>query len=745
MFKQRLLFFLYGFLCSTLMFAGEFVLKSSYPAEGQKISTLSRIDLVFDLSSFCTTEEEEAVVGIKGAFVTGSAKRIINIYKGTESEGSLLGSYPNKITKFTYTSGVSSASYDLGTTYELEDGQLYTIVVAAKIYQATVDGSTTLGSNEKFSITFYGGEEETPEKSIVFDSSFPTNGSEVNSIGVITLNFSDEIDVAMGAEVSLYNGSEFVKSAAITASSSDSKAAEVDFGDVSCSANSTYKVVVPQEAILLKGTETALSLPVTLTFTGYELFGYKSVSPASGSVLSSIGKVSLTPDFPDGRTLIVYAGDSAYYKPTYLYKGYKSADDMGELVGTYYTDAQTSSIKVNLKNTQLAAGETYALVLPQGTVPYPIDNGSGKLIAGYYSAADTILYIGANTAISWSLSEGDQLSKLGLVSFMTGGAATVNEGAKMVLYCGTDSVAEAEIKLSGSLCYADFGNLTLEQGASYSLVIPDGAIENMPKTTLNFTGVPKVAEYVNVTYKAAGTTVAAENVLKGSRLTFGMAAVDTLRIDSLMLNGAKVELVNNAYTIDSLAQDIELDAALTYIPTPEPAAPVYNVSYAVKASVTADGETTTTDVSSTTATVEQGKDYTFSVTTPDDNWTVDSVVVGTTPWTLADEYTVTIEGDTTITAYYSYAGEVAYVDGSSTGVFNINGKAIEIGINSGKIVVDGTSAGDIILLYAMNGAKMGQWTAQNIRESISVASGQYIVVVKHGSDKVAAKVSVNAY
>jgi len=754
---KRIFIFLLSTLCSILSLSAstEITIKESYPSQGAKISSLSSLYFEIDFSKvyedFNLSPEEV------GLTVTGhKRKKNIKLYEGDANTGTLLETV---YTNHRGILGVNDETFNLSKTYSLEDGtlkegQLYTILISANLFYAGTEESEYDTEFSETTITFYGGASKT-EETLNFSNSIPTTGSEIKKLGVLKLYFDSEIDVATEASASLYNKTTLIKSAPISVSNENAKVATMEFGDVVLNAPNEYKVIIPKEAILLKGSETTLQQSISLSFTGgtYELFGYKSISPASGSVCSEIGKVTIVPDWPEGAAGFVnyssqyYGDDGPWVFPVNLYQG---EDSTGVLVDTYKLELNNNftALQVNVTK-QLEANTKYALVFPEGLIPAWKDQGTGSypLMKAYHSEPLTLLYIGANTVLDgkWSVSESDQLSKLGIVSFMTGGAATVNEGARMVLYNGEDSIASAPLTANGTLCYADFNGLDLEQDGDYSLVIPDSAIVNMPKTTQKFKGVAKPAEYATVSYKSNGITVASEQVLKGSSVKVDVALPDSIQLDSLMLNGEKVALADSVYAIDSLATDAEIEAALTYIPTPEPTAPVYNVSYAVKASVTADGETTTTDVSSTTATVEQGKDYTFSVTTPDDNWTVDSVVVGTTPWTLADEYTVTIEGDTTITAYYSYAGEVAYVDGSSTGVFNINGKAIEIGINSGKIVVDGTSAGDVILLYAMNGAKMGQWTAQNIRESISVASGQYIVVVKHGSDKVAAKVSVNAY
>lgn len=356
---------------------------------------------------------------------------------------------------------------------------------------------------------------------------------------------------------------------------------------------------------------------------------------------------------------------------------------------------------------------------------------------GYHSAPLTLVYTGANTPLDgkWSVTENDQLSKLGIVSFMTGGTATANEGAKMELYNGEDSIASATLNASGTLCYADFGGLALEQDGDYSLVIPDSAIVNMPKTTQKFKGIAKPAEYASVSYKAGNTTFVADSVLVGSKVAFNVAASDTLALDSLTLNGAAVALTDSAYVIDSIAANADLAAAIRYIPTPAPETVFYNVDYKVQTVV----NDSTMPIASSTTKVAEDSVFTFKAPELDENW---SVEVSAGEMSEDDVYSVAVTSDTSVVVTCTFIGEVKYVDETTTGVFTLENQEITISAMQGKIIVSGAKAGDNISLYGLNGAKLGNWEVKQDRQTIDVNSGVYLVVVKGDNGKAAAKVSV---
>jgi len=603
-------------------------------------------------------------------------------------------------------------------------------------------------------------------------------------------------------------------------SADDPKAAVAVFDNIQLDRIHSYIVKVPKEAILLKDTTITLLQDISLTYNGdtYRHFGYKTITPDSCSALSKIGKVRLIPDFPEGSEPFAYAGDDAYKDSVSLYKG---KDETGELIGKYEFDLDNdlSCVSGNVTAT-LEPNEMYALVLPEGLVPIggngtiQIGIGTVKLNSVYKSAPTIVHYFGANTALNgkWSVSDNDQLSKLGIVSFMTDGTATAYDGAKMVLYNGEDSIAAAPLTANGTLCYADFNGLDLEQDGDYSLVIPDSAIVNMPKTTQKFKGVAKPAEYATVSYKAGNTTIVADSVLVGSKVAFNVIEADTLALDSLTLNGTAVELTDSAYAIDSIAANADLAAAIRYIPTPAeyidvtyksvgttletknvlkgtqltfnvaecdtlkldslvlngvnvtdsikggafttdsltenavieanmqyiptpaPETKYYAVDYEVKSVV--GGEESV--ISSTSTTMAEDSVFTFQAPALDDNWTV-AVSAGE----LADDvYSVAVTNDTTVTVTCTFNGEVTYVDEVTTGVFSVNGKDLKISTTTGKVVVDGASKGDTITLYALNGAKLGQWTVEQSRQTISVNTGVYLVVVKGADGNKTAKVSV---
>jgi len=225
-----------------------------------------------------------------------------------------------------------------------------------------------------------------------------------------------------------------------------------------------------------------------------------------------------------------------------------------------------------------------------------------------------------------------------------------------------------------------------------------------------------------------------DQVLKGSSVKVDVALPDSIQLDSIMLNGEKVALVDSVYAIDSLAADAEIETALTYIPTPAPETKFYNVAYTVKSVVGSEENL----ISATTTMVAEDSVLTFQAPALDENWSVE-VSAGE----LADSiYSVVVASDTAVVVTCTFNGKIGYVDETTTGFLNVAGHDVTISTTEGKIVVEGAQVDDVITLYSLNGAKLGQWTVEQNRQTIDVNSGVYLVVVKGTDGKAAAKVSV---
>lgn len=67
---------------------------------------------------------------------------------------------------------------------------------------------------------------------------------------------------------------------------------------------------------------------------------------------------------------------------------------------------------------------------------------------------------------------------------------------------------------------------------------------------------------------------------------------------------------------------------------------------------------------------------------------------------------MTIDSDTSITAHYSYNGEVVRSEDSTSGLFDVNGEEVSVAAENGAITVQNTSAGDTVTIYMMNGMKV---------------------------------------
>lgn len=258
-------------------------------------------------------------------------------------------------------------------------------------------------------ISIYGGEEEG---SLSYLGAIPASG-DASELGVLKLNFNADIKLAENATASLFtNDTTLVEEVPLALSKDSANAAVADFGNERLLVYNKYSVKVPKEAIMINDTtNTTLAQDILVSYTGtsYYLFNYKTITPDSSSVLSTIGEVVLIPEFPAGSAAWQYCGDDAYKGNVSLYKG---TDETGELIGTYEFDMGTD-LKSERGNVTalLDPNETYALVIPEGLVPtrgsITIPGyGTTNMRQTHRSAKTIVLYIGANTATRDATSTG---------------------------------------------------------------------------------------------------------------------------------------------------------------------------------------------------------------------------------------------------------------------------------------------------------------------------------------------------
>lgn len=129
----------------------------------------------------------------------------------------------------------------------------------------------------------------------------------------------------------------------------------------------------------------------------------------------------------------------------------------------------------------------------------------------------------------------------------------------------------------------------------------------------------------------------------------------------------------------------------------------------------------------------KGKVYTLTLT-PDENWSVESVMLADTALTFDNGVYVTepLNEDADITATLTYKGEWAVEN--TSGVWEISDSNIRIYKVNNQIIVEGVSASSHIAVYSAAGVLINTATATEGNDiiKISVATGQVYIVTVNG-------------
>lgn len=342
---------------------------------------MSQIEFIIDCSD-SYTKYDSTNIGLFLAFVkSDTPNRQLLFYKDNKETGTLLETGETNVTGAL---GSTSITYSLSQTYELESGQEYTIYVPDNNIMTYHDTNKSRNRVDRVSpaitITIFGGVDNS---ALTCENTFPTDNDTVAERGVMTFIFSGDIKLATDATASLYKteltGQTLIKSVNLSVSENDPKAAVADFGGEVLNATETYSVMVSKEAVLLNDdSETTLSQSISLTFAGgtYKMFGYKSVSPSSGTVHSKIGTVTIIPDWPEEAAGFISVGTKYYNEETgkpwsFYVTLYKGEDSTGEPVLRDELELNSSgtALQLRLNNFTLDANTTYALVIPEGLIP----------------------------------------------------------------------------------------------------------------------------------------------------------------------------------------------------------------------------------------------------------------------------------------------------------------------------------------------------------------------------------------
>ena len=370
------------------------VFSGSRPAGNATVSSLESIILEFDLTDIKNTFNSADINqwGIRStmtAEVTGWAFKSARLYKGdiTPTDEGQLFYTGDLISSCTKKVDATSDKFIAGNTLELnfpnvivESGQKYTLYIPANCISAdnitlnTADRKTVNSQalcTREIILVFYGA---AAENELTLKSYSPIAIEKpLKTLDQLSLSFSyNNYDLAIktgGAQASLYEGEELIKSVDIVLDPNDNNTVIADFGNEILYIKHTYCIVIPENSLFPLDPDT--QQPITdkgnklIKLEGYNGASYKylelgRVNPGNNSVVSYLSTISIPFKFPDGYGL----GQS---EPSVnLYNGSKD----GELIGTYQCEmsADVKTLVAPIWDFDLKPNSTYTLVLQEGVI-----------------------------------------------------------------------------------------------------------------------------------------------------------------------------------------------------------------------------------------------------------------------------------------------------------------------------------------------------------------------------------------
>lgn len=654
--------------------------KSTDPSDGEYVTHISTIKITFDITDVLALYPDVQ----ENDFGLMNSGKTINIYKGKDSTGEIVGS--TKISGVTNTSpnfvpGKLYTEITFENDVVLEANQAYCIVIPAKCYSvATVSKKYTNTVNtQPIQIVVYGAN-TTPTELLLLGCD-PANESTLDILKTFVATFNKDVEVVSNAKASLLEGETVIATAPLEVSKEDPKKVVVQFNEIELYNTHIYSISISENLIYEKGNTSLGYKEIVTTLKGSSLkyFGYSLVSPSNNRRLSNIGRVAVTVDCNDTQ----YLGRD-FKANAQLYKvgdddssltpiGDPISCSVNESTKGFYIDVYNFNLEPSSKYQVIVAADQFHLWDMETQKP---------------------LHDTANKEMVFTYRTPDEIEPMPTQSF----------GA--VIPAVTDPVE----------------NLT-----SFRLDFEQYVYENTfyyPVFT-SFTGNYNV---LNVVDKSTGENVADFKVdIKWDDMNnYWLENVDPIEVQ--MLKGHEYEI-----TVPEGMFCCRLD-------------PLKEVSHNKEYTVTYQGGYATTFTlayaveGQTTLTTEVARGSEVKVSFPENNgFKVASIAFNGESQTVAETFTTpAIAENSTLDIAYEYAGTIDY--DFTTGVSSPEGCPFNVYSEGEQLTIEGIQTGDVIRIYTLGGlmmADLGAVPAGSTKVSFRLATGNvYIVMINDKTLKI---------
>lgn len=744
---RHLLFVLCTVLCIITSKAADLSLKldmsNSIPANEASYASLSKINMVFDLSGVDMGDYSLENCGIEA---TMSATRLISLYKGNPTDGELLTTIRKNVMKTgdDFKTG-NSIELSFDKEYVLEPNQLYTLHIAQQTFRLTPVDAKVYWYIPETAIRFYGKEASSSE--LVLTGQNPSVDNPISELNVLSLTFNSNVKLSSEPIATLKDGEETLSTGVLAIDENNQNVVLADFGSQTLYVSHKYTVEIPAGTIFSSDGQVSFrDLQINLEGGSFKYFSYGRIHPKNNSELSYLTDITVPVVCDDGLAL-----GRAKAPKAYLYKG-ESTKAIGEYQCVMGDDGKSWMIPV--WNFSLEPASQYSVVLTKdqhklwsltdtGVWREVADTSNPELVLTYTTPAELEkplkISLSGSTPTNMEACERIDNVVLNLTRYEFEGNTydiyLANENPMAIFSDGTTETSIPVLFKNGNLSATVAVNRPLDAGKEYTLKIPANtfipnvnenlaAVAGNDEILLTVTGkAAPFAEFVSLSYTVDGEVTLKTMVEKGKPVTVAVTVPEGRQIESVTLDGTPLSGVMDVYTIPALAEDAGV--LVTLVPLVEPDPVYHNVTLSLD------------NAAAQTSAVEEGKTVSFQLTPVDDLWKVESVENATLDEASGMYVTEPVKADIEVKATFALVNPVDF--NFTTEVEEVpEGCAYSVRSEGEMLIIEGVTAGDNIRIYTTGGTLIADKTvpADMSVAAMNLAPGIYIVAINNTTLKI---------
>lgn len=585
--------------CAFLSTAQSLKFVGSNPANGDRVSSLSSIELEFDLSDVISSYGEgDWGVCMNGFYVATVPKleKSTTLYEGDET-GTVIERLATIIKP-------NQASFQVGNKlsikfkeFEIKPDQEYTLVIKHEFYAGKKGESTwEVGSKLSFQnnpivLKFYGASQVA--KVLTCESTSLGQNEKFEKLNEsVKLSFNYDAEVLSEASaVITENNVSIATASSVTADPTDSKSVLISFPETTLYNGHKYTLDIPAGIIGIAGETDIVNSEISIPFEGlsFRSFGIGRVSPANNST-AIIDNIVVPFKFP------VIEGSNWSYgfvnvkNAKYPMRLYKGTEEDGELVATINGEPDNSSLEFAV-TCDVEPGTLYTGVIDEGTVKaYAIGDPRESYLKDYISEKVVLTYttpsldqLGSFSLGGKDINDNQEVEHLGSVAFAYNGYSyndnpygitTVSKDARDFPGVVYEVFANGDEKEIGHFRFSKYGtgdvvaeiNTDFYVGHNYRVVIP---AKTFKINGSNFLGQYVFNEELSINLVGAKSTESASEftsgIVEGQKLSHvGVVSFYTAG-DVKATDNAKLEIRNGEETVASAPVRVAKEEGYTHV------------------------------------------------------------------------------------------------------------------------------------------------------------------------------------